>query len=201
MLAWGDNGTRLPEGCAALRLETNWVRLLTVEQLASAEPNPDRLPCTNPAQMLCRALRMAPASYRRFEIAVAWPDARLEVEAAVFRHWDHRDDQKDRRGTVASFSSAAELAAAMQQYATAERLTVHLSADQQDIIVRRAVVPPADAVDVRRADVVTLELDYLARYKQGERVAPAMCQAACSSGAMASSPNASSLGEQLCINN
>ncbi len=173
MLAWGDEGTRLPEDFAALRMEANWVRLLTLEQLPAAGSATDGPLCTGPVQLLCRALRLAPASYRRFELSAARPDDGLDIEAAVFRDWDDRDIQQHRRGTPMSFGSAAELAAAMQQHAAAERLTVHLSADQQDIVVRRAVAAPADAVDVRHADVVTLEMDYHARYERGEHQFPA----------------------------
>jgi len=140
MLAWGDQGSRLAEDFAALRLETSWVRLLTVEQLPAGGSKADWSPCTDPAQLLCRALRMAPASYCHFTVAALRPGGRLRIEAAVHCDWEARALQRDRRGTTTSFRSVGQLAAAMQRFAAAERLTVHLSADQQDILICRAFV-------------------------------------------------------------
>ena len=110
-------------------------------QLPAAGPKADWSPCTDPAHLLCRALRMAPVSYRQFAIAALQPDARLRIEAAVHRTWEDRALQKDRRGTTKSFRSVGQLAAEMQQFAAAERLTVQLSAYQRDIIIRRADAP------------------------------------------------------------
>ena len=84
MLAWGDEGSRLAEDFAALRLETSWVQLQTVAQPPAAGSKADWSPCTDPSQLLCRALRMAPASYRQFTVAALRPDGRLRIEAAVY---------------------------------------------------------------------------------------------------------------------
>ena len=47
----------------------------------------------------------------------------------------------------AAFDTAADLAAAMRQYADAEGLSVHLSADEQSVIIRRVCDQPLGGRD------------------------------------------------------
>ncbi len=158
MLAWGGIGTGLHPDFVALRLEINCLRLMAVEKPPPGVSAAAHRQCTDPVHVLCRALRLAPATYRRFELAAAQPHAKLQIEAFVSHHYDGCRDFRN-RGRTARFDSVTQLAAAMQRFAAAEGLAVQLSADQLDVVVRRADAPPADAVEVRHAEIVKSVLD------------------------------------------
>ena len=93
--------------------------------------------------LLCRALRLAPACYRHILLAAANPRAQLTVTGGVILSEDHEHapGQVDyARDEAAHFSSAVDLAAAMRQFANAEGLSVHLSADEGSIMISRPAV-------------------------------------------------------------
>ena len=163
------NGTKLTGGCSALRMATNRVQCWALESRRFACKSRPYCP-PNPVELLYLSLQLVPACYRRFELRVAQPRAQLHVEA----HKDTSRYRLDRRKTgreaatsfdsaVADFESAAELAAAMRRWG-AEDLLVHLSVDQRSITVRRASDTDDDAVNVQRAEVMSLELDYHPEY-------------------------------------
>ena len=127
MLSWEGHGTKLPPGFAALRLQTCWITLRAMEQLPHAGRGDGGRCMSSPAHLLCRALRMAPLNYRRFELAAPYQPPSILVRGAQTSHVGHR----------AWFDSATDLAAAMQRFAPAENLIVELSADQDSIIVHR----------------------------------------------------------------
>ena len=138
-----DSGTLLPLGFPVLRVKSN--RLHCVERLwaPGGKPAPPWVPPANAVQLLCRALRLVPRSYHRFELL---PDAGdphelngpLKVSGSVrFVHPDTgrkvaRHDLDD-----AVFDSVTDLANATQHFAAAEHLTVQLSPDMGSIVVCR----------------------------------------------------------------
>jgi len=106
---------------------------------------------SNPVELLCLALQLAPACYRHFELRAAQLHSKLQLEAdkdgEMSRH-QQRIGQA-RRGAVKDFHSAAKLAAAMRRWG-AEDLLVRLSANLRSIIVGRATDADDDAINVQR---------------------------------------------------
>ena len=136
MLAWAGRGTSLPVGFAALRLETNWLHCYAEEMMPYTEAEAEAFGSRDPVQLLCRALRLAPACYRRFELTARHPDAPLEIASAVLCIYGS-DQRKSDGGKAAKFGSVAELAVSMRQHAAAEGLTVQYLPDDRSIVVCR----------------------------------------------------------------
>jgi len=89
----------------------------------------------SPVHLLCRALRMAPASYGRFELATAPENYPLElIGGGTVWVGDQRMPHNFKTVTL---DSAARLGAAMQHCAAAESLSVHMSPDKRRVIVVR----------------------------------------------------------------
>ena len=151
LTACKGRGTKLAWGFAALRMHFETLHCAAEEWSPQASrPDAGNRCATDPVQLLCRALRLAPECYRRFELTAARPDAALRVEANVVLSWNENacwdeDDKVYSRGE-ASFDSVAQLAAAMQRCAAEEGIEVALTSDDGTIIVRRAGVPPAAIV-------------------------------------------------------
>jgi len=129
MVAWEGDYTNLNWDYAACRMETQSVRFEVTEWLPSAasEAEAGMHCCTDPVHLLCRAMRMAPASCDRFELAVARPNAPLRLEADVTVCWGARTAtavNHARRNQKVSFDSIAELATALRIYAAAEGVSV-----------------------------------------------------------------------------
>ena len=79
LLAWDGRSTNVPPGFATLRLETNGLRCRATESATHVD-RPTGQPCIRcPVHLLCRALRMAPASYGRFELTAAQSGQPLHV--------------------------------------------------------------------------------------------------------------------------
>ena len=70
LLDWEGRGTQLPAGFATLRVEASWsLHCWATERVPQPGQQAAGRRCiNNPVHLLCRALRMAPASYRRFEL-------------------------------------------------------------------------------------------------------------------------------------
>ncbi len=132
MLAWEGEGTALPLGFDVLRLETNWLYCGVDERLSRAGSEAES--SQDPVQLLCRTLRLAPASYQRFELKEASPDRMLEVHSTI--NLSCADSSQSHSGT-ANFQSIAQLAAAMQRFASIEELDVCFASDVQTIVVHR----------------------------------------------------------------
>ena len=137
LLAWAGIGTRLPQGFTSLRLETNDLFCSAKERLPHAVPEAElENRAGNPVQLLCRALRMAPGCYSRFELAAQYRTLPLTLSGAV--SVKSEDGQGWRGDGGAQFDTVTELAAAMQQVAEMENLLVHLLPDEQTIAVSRS---------------------------------------------------------------
>ena len=134
MPAWDGLGTPLPPGFAALRMETNWLRCHAMDEQPQAGPGPEATRrIADPGQLLCRALQLAPACYRRFELAAARLGQPLEVSFEL----SCGGDKEASDGASATYASVAELTAAMQRFASAESVSVRLSSNEQTIIMHR----------------------------------------------------------------
>ncbi len=135
VLAFEGYGPTLPLGFAAIRMETNRLSCHATEQQPQARAGPEAARRSiDPVQLLCSALRLAPACYRRFELAFGYANEPLHVFGCVILTcWNATMSWT----ATATFESIAKLAAAMQRSASAESLSVHLSPDVQSIIVRR----------------------------------------------------------------
>ena len=139
MIAWEGPGTNLPADLAAFRAVTNDLTISAKVLLPHAAP--DLLEalkvCSETAvQLLCRVLRLAPASYRRFELEAEDPGNPLVINVGL-QLWC--GGQKTEPSVAsASFDDAAGLAAAMQQHAAAEGLSVDVSPDMDSVIICRA---------------------------------------------------------------
>ena len=140
MLGWKGPGTNFSLDFAALRVETNVLRISAKVLVPRAGPLADcvdaQRACAEPAvQLLCRALRLAPKNYRRFELAPD-PDKPLMIGVYLKLRCGLQETEPDIESAV--FHDIAGLAAAMQQFAAGEELSVALSPDWQTVIVRRA---------------------------------------------------------------
>ncbi len=146
MLAWQGPGTNLPADFAALRVETNELQISAEVRLPHAgrdSAEADRVRAETAVQLLCRALRLAPEHYRRFELAAEDTDRPLQIGivlSLVCGVVDEEDDSDIDPADIdpAEFDDAAGLVAAMQQHAAAEGLSVTLSPDMDSVIVCRA---------------------------------------------------------------
>ena len=128
-----DGGSELARGFATLRLQTNRLQGRTEEQQCQSGHR-----TTDPVQLLCRMLRMAPACYRRFELAARRLDAPLQIQASILvvgGDWSH---ERLFRSKIVSCDGVAELAAAMRPCAQTEGLTVSVAPDEQSVILCRA---------------------------------------------------------------
>jgi len=149
MVAWEPCTTAFPQGFTALRLEANRLSWLASERMAHVGSEAQRACTGNAGQLLCRALRLAPACYRQFSLAAQprkGPRMQLEI----------RDNLLDEPGgygheySATDFDSVAGLAAAMGQFAPGEGLSVQLSPDASCVIVRRIGVElPGGAAEVQ----------------------------------------------------
>ena len=136
VLDWGGRETNLPLGFAVLRLQAN--SLWCYASVPFVAPSSRGHHSDDAVQMLCRALRMAPACYRHIELVAADEEQRLDL---VGGHHVWFEDQAylDSIEAEANFDSIAELAAAMRHIALAgvPELSVLLSSDERTIIVHR----------------------------------------------------------------
>ena len=131
----------LPRGFGAVRLETPKLQCDAVER-----PREDGRYTMDPVQLLCRALQMAPANYRRFELTpCAIELVHVEAEVAVL---DGNDDAIH-RSSATSWYTVPELAAAMRWTLTAQGLGVRLSSDEETINVCRDSAEPPVAAPVQ----------------------------------------------------
>ena len=137
MISWTGRGTRLPLGFETLRMETNWLHCQANEQLLPHAGADDlQHPRTKDSvELLCRALQLAPACYRRFELATPQPDEPLILESEIILKCG--DEQEKHAGDAVGFVSVAGLAAAMRRFAAAESLRVLMSSDERSVIVHR----------------------------------------------------------------
>lgn len=137
MLDWAGRGTRLPPGFATARIETNRVGCWSLEPLPHTAQATEECCVANPVHLLCRALRMAPASYHRFELAAAQQSRPLEIAGGGYVDVGEHETCLSPSSNTATFDSIAGLAAAMRRFEAAEGLMVHVSPDEQTIFVRR----------------------------------------------------------------
>ncbi len=139
MVAWEGDGTNVTWGFIAVRVETNRVQCLAEENPLDDGPGPHARHTTDPVQLLCRALRLAPACYRRLELVPDQSYMPFHVGGEVFYSWTDRDNAYDRLhdNAPASFDSVGELAAALQRCAAAEGLSVHCSTDERIVVLSR----------------------------------------------------------------
>ena len=131
-MAWRGTGTKLPPGFAALRMRTNWLHCWSNERV---QPNGSLI--AEPARLLCRALWLAPACYRCFELRPAVPAQVLHLRATVCQHMDEHHQSPDQHRADGSFTFG-DLAAAMKRCGGAEGVVVVPSPDPLCIVVRRA---------------------------------------------------------------
>ncbi len=136
LVNWEGDGTALQGGHATVRMETNRVECWATERLPTAGQWATGQYTTDPAKLLCRALRLAPACYCRFEWTAAVPEAPLELGAFVLLVWSFVPESEP-RDQVASFDSVGDLAAVLQEYAAAEGLSVQLSQDERTVVISR----------------------------------------------------------------
>lgn len=142
----GEDSTELSWGFTTLRMETNWVQLLLRERLPLATPQADERragPLVDPLQALCRSLRLAPTSYRRFEWAPAQLGAPLQVETDIFDSRDRDYFASSPHSRVTCSKSAAKLAAALRPFANAEGITVDVMLEDQVVVLSRNSSEPA----------------------------------------------------------
>ncbi len=118
-----------------MRMRANTLCCWAEEWMTHSGVESDGRCTTDPVQLLCRALRLTPVCYRRFEIAAAQPDAPIVVKSEVFLCWP---DEREHRSKSASFEGLAQLEAAVRREATKEGLCSRLSPDQRSIVVHRA---------------------------------------------------------------
>ncbi len=132
MLAARGPGTRLPSGFAGLLVHTNSLHCLADEQVSTTA---QRGYPEDAAQLLCRALRLAPSCYCHFQLAHDRPDRPLKVSGRVWLAVGNRQTLVE--CPSAEYADVAELAAAMQQYTSAEGLSLYVAPQYRSIIIRR----------------------------------------------------------------
>lgn len=137
LLDWAGRGTQLPAGFATLRVEASWsLHCWATERVPQPWQQAAGRRCiNNPVHLLCRALRMAPASYRRVELTTVRQHGQLTVYSGGDTYAGERRTLHQDRASMAH--SAAELGAAMRLYAAEEGLSVHVSPDEQSVVVYR----------------------------------------------------------------
>ncbi len=127
---------------ASLRsaIQTNKLHCTAIERLphdSVPEEATARLRTRSSLQLLCRALRLAPPCYCRLEMAAEQPHEMLTIDSDLrLRCLDGSDT--DDRGEPVGFHSGFALAAAMQQSAAAEHVTVCLPPDERSVTVLRS---------------------------------------------------------------
>ncbi len=121
MVTWTDRGTLLARGFASVCMETNNVEIWEGQGLLPGECAND-VCATEPVQLLCRVLQTAAPCYRNLEWVPAHAEAPLEVKVL---------------GTAVRFDSVAELAAAVQRFASAEGICVETSCDERSVTIVR----------------------------------------------------------------
>ena len=142
MVAWEGHGTKLPRGFAGLRIGGASRLQLQAEEWLPHEPEEGGRSALEPAQLLCRALRLAPACCRWFELAAAKPEAPLMLMAITSLRWD---DKRASGMRMKSFPNIAELCAALRRFAAAEGLEVCAAPGEASILMRRAGAGRDDA--------------------------------------------------------
>ena len=135
MLSWEGRGTRFPLGFTTLRIEANALLCVAMERTPQAGVAVAKRCVKNPVHLLCRALRMAPASYRRFELTATRQHLPLHIIGGG--HMSVGDRMTRVKGRSVTFDSIADLAVAMRQYAAAESLSVHVLPDERSIVIDR----------------------------------------------------------------
>ena len=145
MVAWEGDGTDITWGFAAIRVETGRMQCIAEEQPLDDQPGACTRQTTDPVQLLCRALRLAPACYRRLELKPDKWDMPFCIGGEMYYDWMDRDNAYDRlyANTPASFDSISELAAALQRCAAAEGLTVHCRLDELIVVLSRNSAEPS----------------------------------------------------------
>ena len=137
LVAWEGCTTALPQGFTALHLETSGLSCIVAKRLAYLVSEAQSTCTIDAVHLLCRALRLAPACYRRFSLSahpLEGPRTQLKVmgtllaEPGSLTHTYVREE----------FDGVAGLAAAMGDFAGVEGLNVQLSQDGSCIIVRRS---------------------------------------------------------------
>jgi len=137
MLNWEGRGTRFPPGFTTMRIETNSLWCWATERTPQPGSAAAKRCMNSPVHLVCRALRMAPACYCRFELTAKRQHLALQIFGGGIVHVGGRKTlHKDRSST---FGSISDLAAAMQQYAAAESLSVHVLPEERSIVVDRIV--------------------------------------------------------------
>ena len=137
---WQGDGTDLPWGFAVVRMITTQWECLAKEGPPLAGSSATACPTLHPLQLLCRTLRLAPTSYRRYEIVAQPPNALLIVAA------DMRADQDGNQThvrKVEGFRGVAEFAAALRPFAVREGISVQLIAGEQVVVLSRDAAEPA----------------------------------------------------------
>ena len=140
LVAWEGDGTSIHGDFAAVRMEIKHLSFEAQERLPLAASEAEALMrcCTDPVQLLCRSLRITPASFHRFELAAAEPGTPLQLEADVNVCWGPSDaGHHVRPNRTVSFASVAELASALQPCAAAEGVSVFLSPEGPFVGLRR----------------------------------------------------------------
>ena len=137
MAAWKGRGNVLPQSFAALRVETNQLWIQSHERFSGPDAHTCQLhSATDPVQLLCRAVRLAPACYRRFVWTAADPAEPLHVNAAVRLSLDGMSAGRH-PSTTATFECVKHLDAAVQQCAIEEHVNVSVSPDERSIVIIR----------------------------------------------------------------
>jgi len=131
-VAWEGRGTRVARGFAALRMQTNRLKCW-----AEVPIRADGRYVTEPVQLLCRALRLTPPCYRRFELTAAQPQEWLDIQAEVSVYAED-DTIMPHRTTAKSSYPVGELAAAMRRRGVAEDLDVVLSRHNTIVVCKTA---------------------------------------------------------------
>ena len=150
VLAWEGTYTSLPLGYSVLRIQTS--SLLCSAKQPQEDTEHDAVLvhyAGDPVQLLCRALRLAPECYQCFELAPKYSTQPMHFKISGAVSIESEDGQDLLDGGELSLDSVAELAAAMQHFADVENLRVHMSPDEQTIIVVRVSNEvPGGAADV-----------------------------------------------------
>ncbi len=135
MLNWEGRGTVFPPGFTTMRIETTSLLCWATERTPQPVPVAAGRCMKNPVHLLCRALRMAPACYCRFELTAKRQHLALHIFGGGIIHaGDRKNLHKDRS---VKFDSIADLAVAMLRYAAAESLRVRVLPDGQSIVIDR----------------------------------------------------------------
>ena len=141
MSGWQGDGTDLARGFSTIRMVTNQWECSAKEgpPLAGSAATACDAVGIHPLQLLCRSLRLAPTSYRRYEIAAR---SYTPLIVAADLRADGDGNQANPR-KVAGFHSVAEFAVALRPSATKEGLSVQMLAHEQIVVLSRDGAEPA----------------------------------------------------------